>query len=373
MSVGVLMVVVCMHIPPVSIVYHTLVALCVLCYDPSGHSFLAMGEIFMVNDSSDIQLITSSDERFPSRLRHAQASVTLLYARGDVALLQRKRVVAVVGTRKPSSYGLSVVRDIVAQLVAADVVTVSGLAFGIDAAVHRETLAQGGETIAVLGSPIEEDEMHPQGQRRLAHEIVASGGLLLTEYPTGTPVYKTHFPQRNRIIAGCSDATVVVEAPLKSGALITARLALRYNRGVVAVPGSVYAPLSLGCNNIIREGAVPLLACDHILDALGFAVGYTFIVPSTVDVASLHPLEQRILTLLKCGPQSIDALLNAVQEPPSDILSAMTALELRHLVSCADHDAVKLIIPSNELSTPPSAPATMRPPRPLPSVRSAAE
>lgn len=329
----------------------------------------------MYNDSSDIQLITSSDERFPSRLRHAQASVTLLYARGDIALLQRKRVVAVVGTRKPSSYGLSVVRDIVAQLVAADVVTVSGLAFGIDAAVHRETLAQGGETIAVLGSPIEEDEMHPQGQRRLAHEIVASGGLLLTEYPTGTPVYKTHFPQRNRIIAGCSDATVVVEAPLKSGALITARLALRYNRGVVAVPGSVYAPLSAGCNNIIREGAVPLLACDHILDALGFAVGYTFALPHSVSVDRLSPLEQHLLALLTSGPQSIDALLEASPHQPSEVLSAMTSLELQQLVHCMNNDTYRCFTPSpnDRPSHGRTTPPPTRPPRPLPSGRSTAE
>ncbi len=303
--------------------------------------FSRRGRDFMYHQMSDVQLLPSHDGRFPSRLHHAQAGVTLLYARGDVALLQRKRIVAIVGTRKPSAYGLSVVRDIVSQLVAADVVTVSGLAFGIDAAVHRETLALGGETVAVLGSPITDAEIHPHGQRQLGHDIVASGGLLLTEYASGTAVHKSHFPIRNRIIAGCSDATIVVEAPLHSGALITARHALRANRGVVVVPGSVYAPLSLGCNNMLRDGAVPLLSCDTVLDALGFAVGYSFSGVDGVGIAGLSPLEQHLLALLERHPLTIDAIIESTSHASSDVLSALTTLELKQLVQPIDTDTYK--------------------------------
>jgi DNA processing protein len=177
--------------------------------------------------------------------------------------------VAVVGSRRATSYGLAVARQIGFGLADAGLPVISGLALGIDGAAHRGCLAAGGITIAVLGSGV--DVLYPIRHRQLAQEILDSGGAVVSEYPPGTRPEPWRFPERNRIIAGMSRAVVVVEAAERSGALITARLALDMNLDVFAVPGDIDRPTSRGANQLIRDGAHPVCSIEELLEGLGFA------------------------------------------------------------------------------------------------------
>ena len=179
-----------------------------------------------------------------------------------------RHVVAVVGSRKATAYGRKVARLIGEELARSGVVVASGMARGVDAAAHHGALAGGGRTVAIWGTG--PDEVYPRDHVDLAEAIAAAGGLV-TEYPPGTPPRRHHFPQRNRILAGIADAVVVVEAAARSGALVTARLALDEGREVFAVPGSIFSEVSLGPNALLRLGAQPLLVPRDVLDAVGVA------------------------------------------------------------------------------------------------------
>ncbi|MDX2438335.1 MAG: DNA-processing protein DprA [Acidobacteriota bacterium] len=180
--------------------------------------------------------------------------------------LSDKPAVSIVGSRKATPYGLQVARLLGEELGRAGVITVSGMARGVDAEAHRGALRVGGLSWAIWGSG--PDRVYPPEHADLAEEV-ASHGALITEYPPGTPPRKHHFPERNRILAGLSQATVVVEAAARSGALITARLAMEEGREVLAVPGNIFSELSVGPNTLLRVGARPLLTPRDLFDALG--------------------------------------------------------------------------------------------------------
>jgi len=175
--------------------------------------------------------------------------------------------VAVVGARRPSPYGEAVAERLAADLAAAGVVIVSGLALGIDAAAHRGALEAGGCTVAVLGTGV--DVVYPAANAELAARILAGGGALVSQFPDGTQPRRQHFPMRNWTLAQLSDAVVVVEAAEGSGALITAEAALQQAKEVLAVPGSVFSPLSVGCHQLLRDGAGLAQNARDVLAALG--------------------------------------------------------------------------------------------------------
>lgn len=205
----------------------------------------------------EVGLISFDDPRYPALLREIPDAPKALYFRGNLELLGMPTT-AVVGSRKPTDYGIEVTKIVVGKLSATQVV-VSGLAYGIDALAHQETLSSGGKTIAVLGSGLDNASIYPAVHVGLANRIVEAGGLLLSEYPPGSPPLKFHFPARNRIIAGLSQQLIVIEAEEVSGTAITAQLALEYNRDVWAVPGPITSPLSRGTNMLIAAGAKPLV------------------------------------------------------------------------------------------------------------------
>lgn len=207
------------------------------------------------------------DESYPEWLKQIPDYPKCLYYRGNIELLDRP-MVAVVGTRKPTAYGIWSTNVLVAEL-ARKFVVVSGLAYGIDALAHEATIRAGGETIAVLGSGLDGKSIYPAKNRALAERIVANGGLLLSEYPDGSEPLPFHFPLRNRIIAGLVEKLVVIEAGEKSGTLITAELALDYNREVWAVPGPINSKLSRGTNNLIAQGARPVVGVEDFRSELG--------------------------------------------------------------------------------------------------------
>ena len=201
---------------------------------------------------------------YPEILREIADPPLVLYARGSVATLDLPAI-AIVGTRHPSFYGLQMAEGLAGDLAERGIAVASGLARGIDGAAHRGCLASGGRTLAVLGSGI--DVIYPREHRRLAEEI-ARAGLVLSEYPPGTPPAPRNFPVRNRIISGLALGTVVVEAREASGSLITARAALEQNREVFALPGNVTSPASVGPNYLIKEGAKLVQSWRDIVEEL---------------------------------------------------------------------------------------------------------
>lgn len=211
-----------------------------------------------------VRVLTPGAPGYPPLLAEIDDPPRALYLRGR--LDHGLRAVAVVGSRRATPYGLRTARRLAAGLARAGVVVVSGLARGIDAAAHRAALDAGGITWAVLGSGV--DRVYPPEHAELAEQIAASGGAVLSELPLGGPPAARHFPMRNRVVAGLSWATVVVEGDLRSGALITARAALAQGRELLAVPGPVDSPLSEGPHALLRAGAAPLCALADLLELL---------------------------------------------------------------------------------------------------------
>ena len=209
-------------------------------------------EILAQCAAKEIFIVTVQDAAYPHRLRSIYDAPVLLYGKGAMPLFDEEAAVAVVGTRKCSPYGVHAAEELGYQLAKQGALLVSGMADGIDAAAMKGALRAGGFVAAILGGGV--DVIYPYVNRRL-YEDVAATGVLLSEYPPGTPAEAWHFPVRNRIISGLSLAAVVVEAPARSGALITARTAMEQGRDVFAVPGPIDSPLSRGCNELIRDGA----------------------------------------------------------------------------------------------------------------------
>ncbi|WP_099974744.1 DNA-processing protein DprA [Lactobacillus terrae] len=202
--------------------------------------------------------ITFIDSKYPEQLRQIYNPPALLFYRGDISLLETK-CLGVVGSRKATKYGEKCCNNFMPNLVG-EYTIVSGLAKGIDAMAHVAALNNNGKTIAVLGNSL--DIYYPKINESVQKEIFEKG-LVITEYPSGSKINRWHFPQRNRIISGLSEKVIVVEAEERSGALITADLALENNRDVLAVPGRVDSKLSAGCNKLIEQGAIPLINLNN--------------------------------------------------------------------------------------------------------------
>ena len=220
-------------------------------------------------DRTGNHLLTLADDAYPALLREFPAAPILLYAKGNAAMLSGPAI-AIVGSRTASAQGRANANAFARAFSGAGLAVVSGLALGIDAAAHEGALDGPGGTVAVLGTGI--DRVYPTSHRALAHRIAAQG-CLLSEFPLGYPVRSDNFPRRNRLISGLCRATLVIEAALKSGSLITARFANEQGRDVFAVPGSIHAPLSKGCHALIREGARLADCAADVLGELALAAG----------------------------------------------------------------------------------------------------
>ncbi|WP_419699116.1 DNA-processing protein DprA [Mucilaginibacter sp. NFX135] len=218
-------------------------------------------------EKHDIQPIFYTDSRYPKRLKNCADSPILLYAKGNMDL-NPQHVISIVGTRNATDYGRLLCKQLIEELQQYNVLIVSGLALGIDVAAHKECLKNNIPTIGVLGHGL--DRLYPSQNRATADKMLENGGLL-SEYPSGTIPDRENFPQRNRIVAGIADATVVIEAGIKGGALITAEIANSYNRDVFAFPGRLDDKYSEGCNFLIRNHKAALLTC--VAD-LAFSLGW---------------------------------------------------------------------------------------------------
>jgi len=214
---------------------------------------------------SNNYIITLLDSDYPSALKEIHAPPLTLFVRGNLSLLKSQQL-AIVGSRNPTPSGKDIAYTFAQELASAGLTITSGLALGIDTASHRGALAISGRTIAITGTGL--DQVYPRSNSQLAEEIIASGGTLISEFPLGTKACAINFPQRNRIISGLSLGTLVVEAALKSGSLITARLANEQGREVFAIPGSICNPLARGCHALICQGAKLVTIPQDIIDEL---------------------------------------------------------------------------------------------------------
>lgn len=274
------------------------------------------------------EIATVLDDEYPRILREIPGPPPVLYFRGTLPE-QDEPTVAVVGTRRATSYGRDVTSRIASDLAAAGVCIVSGLAKGIDGHAHRAALEAGGRTIAVLASGV--DSIYPPEHRQLADRIVESGSLV-SDYPPGTRPEASNFPARNRIISGLSLATVVIEAPLRSGALITVGFAADQGRDVYAVPGSILSGASEGTNRLLRQGAIPLTSAADLLDELHLSTAS----PKTEPAQTAFPMsdeERSIYALVTAEPQHIDELAYSAGLAISQAAALMTMLELKGLIA----------------------------------------
>lgn len=234
--------------------------------DPTVEEALRSGRVARVLDqlgASGWRFLSATDPAFPALLAALSDPPLGLFVRGE---LPDRPPVAVVGARRASAYGREVAEYLGRELAAGGACVVSGMARGVDGAAHRGALAGGGPTVAVWGAG--PDRVYPSEHAALADEIAACGALV-TEYPPGSPPLAAHFPERNRLIAGLARVVIVVEADERSGALVTARLALDEGRDVMVVPGSVFSRLSAGPNGLLRAGAAPVLSAGDVLAVLG--------------------------------------------------------------------------------------------------------
>ena len=276
--------------------------------------------------AAGLRFVGRSAAVFPALLRSIHDPPPGLFVRGaaEVELLSRPAV-AVVGARACSGYGVAVARSLARDLAGAGLVVVSGLARGIDAEAHRGILEAGGTTVAVLGCGIDRD--YPAAHRELAQRI-AETGLIVSEYAPGVEPAPWRFPARNRIVAGLCAATVVVEARERSGALITADLALEEGREVFAVPGEITSALSGGTNDLLKLGASPLTSAADVLSCFGFE--------AKPDVAQVEGAAAKLLELLRESPSGADELVRRAGLDAGEVARALVELELAGLVAAAD-------------------------------------
>jgi len=236
------------------------------------------------------------------------------------------KVVAIVGSRKPTSYGKEVTFNLAYKLAQKGVIIVSGLALGIDAIAHKAAIEAGGTTIAVLANGL--DSIYPASHRQLAQKIIDSGGALISEYPPGTPARDFQFLARNRIVSGISDAVIVTEAASRSGTLATVAHALEQNREVFAVPGNITSPMSIGPNRLLQQGAHPVTTPDDVLHVIAPQLLES---QTTLNLGS-NPKEILIIDLLKSGIRDGDQLQQASKLGASDFSQTLTLLELQGLI-----------------------------------------
>ena len=283
----------------------------------------------MKNTQETIAVIKKSSRDYPKILKEISGASKQLYVRGELPGNHEMNF-AIVGTRTASEYGKTLAFKIAKELAELGFNIVSGLALGVDTESHLGALAGGGKTVAVLGSAIDYNSIYPSVNISLVKNIVSNGGAVISEYAPGTKSEIWYFPERNRIISGLSRGVLVVEAPEKSGALITARLALEQNRDVFAIPGSIFSKNSIGTNILIKSGAKVVTSVDDILEELNLTD--LKINKNTKEEESLTNEEKIILNIIEEEPIHIDKICHASKMSASQALSIVSILEIKGMI-----------------------------------------
>ena len=278
--------------------------------------------------------VTVQDAAYPPLLKQIADPPLVLFVQGDPGLLAAKQL-AVVGSRNPTAAGEQTAAEFARHLAGVGLTITSGLAVGIDAAAHRGALMGDGSTIAVAGTGL--DRVYPARHRDLAHEIAARGALV-SEFPPGTPPRPEHFPRRNRLISGLSLGTLVVEAAVQSGSLITARLAAEQGREVFAIPGSIHNPLARGCHALLRQGAKLVETAQDILEELGALAAWGDIPTIPAAASPREDVPQEFLHLLHhigFEPTAVDSLVERSGLTAEQVSSMLVVLELHGQIASA--------------------------------------
>ena len=302
-----------------------------LCWPPSLEKVEDLYREFSRTIEHGVSPVFFFEEGYPECLKMLSDPPACLFVKGHP--LSPMKCVAIVGTRHPTAYGLEVAGRLAKDLAFAGVSVVSGLARGIDGAAHVGALDAAGKTWAVLGSGL--DIVYPREHESLVKRILEGAGTIITEYPLGFPPRREHFPKRNRIIAALADGLVVVEAGEKSGALITAGLALDLGREIMAVPGSVFSDRSRGSHALIRQGAQLVQDAREVLEALGFRQALSSkiqVEPQQGLAKGLQGDQKGVLALLGPYPEHIDALQKRSGLPIEEISVLLAELEVQGLV-----------------------------------------
>lgn len=300
-------------------------------------SYRADSTLFEMNKKY-VQIIVPRLPQWVNTFAFCSDNPICLFAKGDISLLSKKNTItiSIVGTRRPTPYGKHVTENLTRDLVHHDIIIMSGLALGIDAIAHQKCLNENGKTIAILGSGI--DEPYPAHHQGLYEEILAKGGLILSEYPPGTPALPHHFIQRNRLISALSQGLVVIEGAECSGTLITAKYAGEQGKTVFAVPGPITSALSFAPNHLIQQGACLITSAYDILTHYKIDVAL-----HTQTHTNLSPIEQNLLQLITENPARPDDLFKITQESKEnaqnyrELLSTLSLLEVKgYIVREAD-------------------------------------
>lgn len=281
----------------------------------------------------NIQPVFYLDKEYPERLKHCADAPLLLYYKGNTSL-NKQKVVSVIGTRKATEYGKLFCEQLIHDLSAhEDILILSGLAYGIDSCAHRAALDNHIPTIAVLGHSL--DRIYPAANRGLSEKMMANGGLL-SEFVSGTKPDRENFPRRNRVVAGMSDAVVVVESGKKGGALITADIANSYNRDVFAVPGRLNDTYSEGCNNLIKTNRAALIeSAEDINYIMGWTKEKSKKHIQRKLFTELNPEEELIVKVLQSkGTMAIDDLILETRMGATKIASSLLNLEFSGVIKC---------------------------------------
>ena len=297
----------------------------------AGRSEAAIDDELAKAEELGVRIVTLVDPEYPQLLREIDDPPMALYMRG-VDSVDTSRAIAVVGTRRASRYGTMIAGRFASQLALKGITIVSGLAAGVDTAAHQGTLDVGGKTVAVLGCGV--DYPYPKRNLALAAQIADSEGTILSEYPLGMKPAKWTFPQRNRIIAGLCRGVIVVQAPERSGSLITARLALEQGREVFSVPGNITSNTSAGTNRLIRDGSKLIDSIDDVLIEFPDLRRERDPQPNAVEAAgeALPDAERGVFDLVGLEPVHVDDIIARADLSPSEASHILLLLQLEGLI-----------------------------------------
>lgn len=268
-----------------------------------------------------INTLSPQDNKFTQIITNIAVMPKTLYYIGTMPE-ERRPVVAIVGTRKPTSYGKEVTTLFATELARRGIVIISGMALGVDGLAHRAALDAHGLTIAVQANGL--DDLYPASHRQLGQDIINSGGAIISEYEPGTPGYPNQFLERNRIVSGLSDAVLITEAAAKSGTLNTASHALEQGKEIFVIPGNITSPLSAGCNQLIRQGAIPVTKPEDIIEI----IAPELLKPQAQLALGDNPLQTAIISHLQSGIRDGDELQQLSNADAQTFASELTMMEI---------------------------------------------
>lgn len=268
-----------------------------------------------------INTLSPQDNKFTQIITNIAVVPKTLYYIGTIPA-ERRPAVAIVGTRKPTAYGREVTTRFATELARRGIVIVSGMALGVDGLAHRAALDTHGLTIAVQANGL--DDLYPASHRQLGQDIIHSGGAIISEYEPGTPGYPNQFLERNRIVSGLSDAVLITEAAAKSGTLNTASHALEQGKEIFVIPGNITSPLSAGCNQLIRQGAIPVTSPEDIIEI----IAPELLKPQAQLALGDNPLQTTIITHLQSGVRDGDELQQLSNADPQTFATELTMMEI---------------------------------------------